>query len=127
MLAASGHFCGLEHLRRTGMGTGFWLAACGAALVLMGLLIRWRTARYDLKDAAIDSAWTLARGRRTAENPTELENKFNDIRSQPTWTGKATKAAGTAAGHFIAQVLGVVALVLMAAGVALAILGYVWR
>jgi hypothetical protein len=87
---------------------------------------RWKTSRYDLKDAAIDSAWTLARGRRTAENPTALEAKFNEIRSQPTWTGKATSAAGTAAGHFAAQLLGVVALVLMLAGLALAVFGFFW-
>lgn len=108
------------------MGARFWLIACGAVLIMIGVLIRWRTARYDLKDAAIDSAWTLARGRRTAENPTALETKFNDIRAQPTWTGKATRAAGTAAGHFAAQVLGVVSLVLVLAGLALAIFGYFW-
>src|SRR5439155_914390 len=84
--------------------------------ILIGVLIRWKTARFDLKDAALDSAWTLARRKRTAENPTALEVKFNDIRSQPTWTGKATRAAGTAAGHFMAQILGVVALVLAMAG-----------
>ena len=50
-----------------------------AGVVLMlhrRALIRWRVSRYDLKDAAIDSAWTLARGRRTAENPTALEAKY---------------------------------------------------
>lgn len=109
------------------MTTTLWLMASGVALILIGGLIRWRTARYDLKDAVIDSAWTLARGKRTADNPTALEVKFDDIRSQPTWTGKATRAAGTAAGHFASQVLGVVALVLMLAGLALAVLGFFWR
>ena len=108
------------------MASKLWLIAGGAALFLIGGLIRWRTARYDLKDAAINSAWTLARGRRTAENPTALEAKFNEIRSQPTWTGKATSAAGTAIGHFVAQVLGVAALVLMLIGLALAIVGVFW-
>ena len=108
------------------LGTKGWLMLSGAALILIGILIRWKTARYDLKDAAIDSAWTLARRKRTAENPTALEAKFNDIRSQPTWTGKATKAAGTAAGHFAAQILGVVAVVLVLAGLALAAFGYFW-
>lgn len=106
------------------MTTTLWLMASGAALVLIGGLIRWRTARYDLRDTVIDTAWTLARGKRTVDNPTALEVKFDDIRSQPTWTGKATRAAGTAAGHFASQVLGVVALVL--AGMALAILGFFW-
>jgi hypothetical protein len=108
------------------LGTQFWLVAAGAGLIVFGILIRWWTGRYDLKDAAIDSAWTIARGRRTAENPTALEEKFNDIRSQPTWRGVAVRAAGTAAGHFAAQVLGVVALVLVFSGFALAVLGYFW-
>jgi hypothetical protein len=109
------------------MSLNAWLLLTGAALILVGVLIRWRTARYDLKDATIDSAWTLARGKRTAENPTALEEKFRDIQSQPTWSGKATKAAGTAIGHFAAQVLSVVALVLVLAGVVLAVAGYFWR
>ena len=68
-----------------------------------------------------------ASGKRTAENPTALEAKVRDIQSQPTWTGKATKTAGTVAGHFIAQVLGVVVLIMMPAGVALGVAGYLWR
>ncbi len=109
------------------MTTQGWLVLSGLLLIVLGAVIRWRTARYDLKDAAIDSAWTLARGKRTAENPTELENKFNEIRNQPNWTGRATKAAGTAAGHFISQVLAVVAVVLAVAGLALIAVGTFWR
>ncbi len=109
------------------MATGMWMMLSGAALVIVGALIRWKVSSYDLKDAAIDSAWTLARGKRTAENPTALESKFNEISSQPTWTGKAIKTAGTAAGHFVAQVLGVAALILMLAGAALAVAGYFWK
>jgi hypothetical protein len=109
------------------MGAQGWLMLSGVVLIALGALIRWRSARYDLKDAAIDSAWTLARGKRSAENPTALESKFNEIRSQATWTGRATKAAGTAAGHFASQVLAVVALVMVLAGLALIALGYLWR
>jgi hypothetical protein len=108
------------------LGAKTWLLLSGAALVLIGVLIRWWSSRYDLKDAAIDSAWTLARGRRTAENPTALESKLNNITSQPTWTGKATRAAGTAAGHVMAQILGVIALVLMLIGLGLAVAGFLW-
>jgi hypothetical protein len=108
------------------LGAKAWLLLSGAALVLIGVLIRWWSSRYDLKDAAIDSAWTLARGRRTAENPTALESKLSNITSQPTWTGKATRAAGTAAGHVMAQILGVIALVLMLIGLGLAVAGFLW-
>ena len=109
------------------MGAKFWLIASGLALILVGVLIRWLTARYDLKDAAIESAWMLARGRRTADNPTALETVFNDVRSQPTWTGKAGKAARTAFGHYAAQILAIVALVLVVAGGGLTLLGLFWR
>ena len=63
------------------MSVQTWLMLAGAALVLFGGLLRWRVSHYDLKDAAIDSAWTLARGKRTAENPTALEAKYREIRS----------------------------------------------
>lgn len=109
------------------MSTQTWLMLAGAALILLGGLLRWRVSRYDLKDAAIDSAWTLARGRRTAENPTALEAKYREIESQPTWGGRARSAAGTVAGHFIAQVLGVVSLVMMLAGLAAILAGWLWR
>jgi hypothetical protein len=111
----------------TMLATSTWIMLAGVALILLGFLIRWKVSSYDLKDAAIDSAWTLARGRRTAENPTALETKFKDIQSQPTWTGKAGKTAGTVVGHFVAQVLGVAALAMMLAGLALAVGGYLWR
>jgi len=109
------------------MSTQLWMMLAGAGLILLGILIRWRTARYDLKDAAIDTAWTLARGKRSPDNPTALEVKYREIEAQPTWGGRARKAAGTVAGHFAAQVLGVVALVTMLAGVALIVAGYFWR
>jgi hypothetical protein len=108
------------------MGAKAWLIASGVISILLGVFVRWRSARYDLKDAAIDSAWTLIRRKRTAENPTALEAKYTEITSAPTWTGKATRAAGTAAGHFVAQVLAVVALVLVVGGMALIAGGMMW-
>jgi len=109
------------------MSSNAWLILAGVILVLLGVLIRWRTARYDLEGAAIDSAWTLARGRRTAVNPTALEAKLRDIQAQATWKGKAGKAAGTVAGHFFAQASAVVAIVMIVGGVLLALVGMLWR
>lgn len=107
--------------------TSSWLMLSGAILVLIGFVIRWKVSAYDLKDAALDSAWTLARGKRTADNPTALEAKYQDIQKQPTWTGKATRTAGTVAGHFIAQALSVAALIMMLVGLVLGVAGYFWR
>lgn len=109
------------------VGTGGWLMLAGAALMLVGMALRWWTARYDLKDAAIDSAWTLARGKRTAENPTALETKYREIASETTWSRRARRTAGTVAGHFFAQAMGLVALVLMLGGLALGVAGFWWR
>jgi hypothetical protein len=109
------------------LGPNAWLMVAGAALVLVGFLIRSWSGRYDLKDAAIESAWTVVRGRRTAENPTAIEAKLRDIQAEATWTGKATRTAGTAVMHVVAQVMGKVALVVILAGLALAAVGFFWR
>jgi len=98
------------------MRASAWLMLIGAAAILAGVLVRRWTARYDLKDAAIDSAWTLLRGKRTAQNPTAIEAKLRDIQSQPTLTRKATKTASTAIGHVLAQPMGPASLVLILAG-----------
>ena len=99
----------------------------GAALLVLGFLIWRRMSHYDLKGAAIDSAWQLARGRRSAENPTPIEAKVRDIGAAATMTGKATRAAGTVIGHFAAQIVSLVALVMMLAGVLLVAAGIWWR
>lgn len=107
--------------------TGTWLLIWGGGFVAAGFLIWWWVSRYDLKEAAIESAWQLARGRRTAENPTAIEDRLHQIGAEATVAGKARRAAGTVAGHFFAQVMGLVALVMMLAGAALALLGWFWR
>ncbi len=109
------------------LGSNTWLIVTGAALLLIGVLLRRWSARHDLKGAAIQSAWTLARGKRTADNPTAIEAKLRDIQSQATLTGKATRTAGTAIAHLLAQGAAVAALVLIVAGLALAAAGYLWR
>jgi hypothetical protein len=109
------------------LGPGRWLMLTGAVLVLVGILTRRWASRYDLKDAALDSAWTVLRGRRTAGNPTAIEAKLQDIQSQPTWTGKATKAAGTGVAHVLAQVGQVGAVGLILVGLALVAAGFAFR
>jgi hypothetical protein len=109
------------------LGPGRWLMVVGGIAVLVGILLKRWAARYDLKDAAMDSAWMLLRGKRTADSPTAIEAKLHDIQSQSTLTGKATKTATTAAGHVLAQIAQTVALVLLLIGVALVGGGYFWR
>jgi hypothetical protein len=99
----------------------------GGVLIGLAVLIFWRTSKYDLKGAALESAWQTARGRRTADNPTALDETWASIRNEATMTGKARRTAGTVVGHFVAQVLGVVATVMLIIGVILTGTGYWWR
>lgn len=95
----------------------------GLGLVAAGLLLRWRTARHDLKDKALSSAFQTVRGKRSSDNPTALDRELRDITSQASLTGKAIKAAGKVAGHFVAQVAGLVGLGLLLLGAVLMLYG----
>lgn len=96
----------------------------GAAAVILGFLIRQWFGRYDLKEMAIESFWQLARGERTAETPTDIERKYHDIASAATTLGKARRATGSIIGHFLAQLMGLVGLVLILGGLVLLGVGY---
>lgn len=96
-----------------------WLLYAGGVF-LAGLLLMWRVSRYDIKGMLWDSAFHVALRRRTRENPTPIEAKLAEIAAADTHTGKAKRLAATAIGHFVAQVLSIVALVLMAVGALLA-------
>jgi hypothetical protein len=108
-------------------GWNEWAMIVGGSLTLIAIIIFWTTSKYDLKGAALESAWQAARGRRTADNPTALDDKWNAIRNEATVTGKARRTVGTVVGHFIAQVLGVLATFMLLIGAILLIAGYWWR
>lgn len=101
-----------------------WLMIAGGVLVLISVIIFWTTAKYDLKGAALESAWQAARGRRTLENPTALDQKWNEIRNEATVTGKARRTAGTVIGHFVAQMLGVLATFMLIGGALMLAIGF---
>jgi len=107
--------------------TDGWLMVSGAILVALALLIWWRTGRYDIKGAAIESVWQIARGRRTKDNPTAIEDMAHKIGSAPTHFDKARRTVFTILGHFIAQALSVAALFLAGAGLALLVVGWLWN
>ena len=109
------------------MGWNEWTMLAGGALALLAIVIFWTTSKYDLKGAALESAWQTARGRRTADNPTALDEKWNEIRNEASVTGKARRTAGTVIGHLVAQVLGVLATFMLLIGAVLIGVGYWWR
>lgn len=109
------------------LGTYEWMMIWGAGVMVLAAFILWRVSRYDLVGAAWDSAWHVARGRRSAESPTALEEKYRDIAGEASMTGKARRAAGTVIAHFLAKVLSVVATIALLVGLALIGLGWYWR
>lgn len=108
----------------TELGTGEWMMIWGAVVMLLALFVLWRVSRYDLVGAAWDSAWHVARGRRSTESPTALEEKYRNIAGQASVTGKARRAAGTVIGHFVAKVLSIVATIALVVG--LILVGFGW-
>ncbi|MGF1620821.1 MAG: hypothetical protein ACFCUR_09420 [Rhodomicrobiaceae bacterium] len=87
---------------------GLWIA--GALLLLAGIIIRRIVARYDFRGMLTSSVWQVARGRRTAEHKTEIEDRFNEIASAGTHSGKARRLTGNVVGHFVAPVMGLIGL-----------------
>lgn len=111
----------------TELGTYEWMMIWGAGLALIAVLVMWRVSRYDLAGAAFDSAWQVARGKRSAENPTALEEKYSEIAREASVTGKARRAAGTVIGHFAAKVANLLAMIMLLGGAVLIGLGIYWR
>jgi hypothetical protein len=109
------------------LGTNEWMMIWGGGLALLAFFIMWRVSRYDLAGAAFDSAWQVATGQRSAENPTALEQKLRDINAGASTTGKAKRAAGTVIGHFAAKVANFIAIILLLIGAGLIAAGYFWR
>lgn len=99
-----------------------WIMA-GVFMALIAVFIMWRTSGWDLWGVLFESIWRLFRGKRTAKAPTAIEGKFNEISGEATVAGKARRAATTVAGHFVAQVLGILALILLILGAALIAIG----
>lgn len=109
------------------LGSNEWMMIWGAGIALLAFVIMWRVSRYDLAGAAFDSAWQVARGKRSAENPTALEEKLRDINAEASATGKAKRAAGTVIGHFAAKVANFIAIIMLLIGAGLVAAGYFWR
>ena len=97
---------------------------CGLALIVVGFLL-WRIAgRWDLKGHAVDSAMKSAWNRRVVISD-ELQERYRDVREAPTHVTRAGRVAGHAARHFVAQAASIAAMIMLALGVALAVLAVV--
>jgi hypothetical protein len=70
--------------------------------------------------------WQIARGKRSADNPTPIEMMASNIGAEASHLGKAKRTAFTVVGHFMAQLLSVVALFVLLTGLVLLAVGWFW-
>lgn len=101
---------------------GFLIA--GAVIFLIGVAFRRYAARYDFAGMAMSSAWQVARRKRSAENPTEIEERMTQIGSAKTTFGKMRRVGSNVIGHFLAPVMGVIGLILYLGGALLIGIGF---
>ena len=99
----------------------------GGALMLTGFAIRRRASRYDLAGIALETARHLVFWQGRQASPSPLEEKLNEIATEKQLVGKARRMTSAVAGHFIARWLGVLALIMMTAGLAVAAFGIFLR
>lgn len=100
------------------------LLIAGVIVFLIGLFFRRYASRYDFAGMAMSSAWHVARRKRTAERPTEIEERLAEIGSAKSVFSKAGRVGGNVVGHFLAPIMGFIGLILYVGGVILIGLGF---
>jgi uncharacterized membrane protein len=107
------------------------LLILGLILLLIGLLMMSWASNRNLKDVAIGAAlgagWTLLWKRQRPGVPEELTSRVEEVRAQGTHLGKAKVVTGYAVKHVVAQVVGLVGIVVLLVGGLLVVLGVFWR
>lgn len=107
-----------------GLETNILLYIAGGASVLFGMLLRRWAGANDLIGMLKDSAWQLVRGKRRGGQLTDIEERFAEISSAATTGGKIRRATGSVIGHLVSATVGLIGLVLILAGLAMAAAGY---
>lgn len=108
-----------------------WLLLAGLVTIAVGYALRSWASRHNLldvaTDAALSTAWTTIRTRKAPSAvPEEISSRVNDITSEASHVGKATKVAGYAFRHVVATAVGIAGLIIMLIGLILAGLGVFW-
>ncbi len=103
-----------------------WIAI-GVAMIAVGVwLIRWAN-RNNLNGVAVSAAagaaLSAARNRGRAAMPSEITERYADVASASTHTGKVKKIAGFGLRHAAAQVFGIIGFIVVVAGLMAVVLG----
>ncbi len=103
------------------------LLVFGLIAVVIGLLMyRW-AGRHDLKGAAIDAAWQVAKSRGKSAITPALQAELDAFKARPSTIDRTKQAAGLAARHFIAQAVSIISYVLILGGLVLSAIALLWK
>lgn len=105
------------------------LLGVGLIVLLLGIWMwRWSARQViDVKGMAMGAAWDGVRKGQMPHVPDDLKSRFNEIASETTHRGKAKKAGGAVARHFIGQMVGIASFVALLAGLGLMAAGIWWK
>jgi hypothetical protein len=103
----------------------------GAGLILLGILLRRWTSRYDVDEAVKSlvwaAIWSVILRRSAFESPPAIVALIKDFDAQTTWSGKTKAAARLVAAHGFSQAARLCGAILVLAGVVQIALGYFGR
>ena len=106
------------------------LLLVGIAIFIVGWLLRRWAARHDMMGmvtgAVTGAAWQAVKNRKVPDMPGELTSKMQEFQAEGSNVGKAKKAAGYAARHFIAQVAGLAGWIGLLGGFVLMAASVLW-
>lgn len=107
-----------------GLETNIMLYIAAGISILLGMMMRRWSGQHDLIGALTGSAWQLIRGKRRGGQLTDIEERVAGITSAATTGGKIRRATGSVIGHLLSATAGLIGLVLILAGIAMAAAGY---
>jgi hypothetical protein len=107
------------------------LLVIGLVVFVVGWMMRSWAGRHDLQGvvtgAAASAAWQAVKKGSAPSVPQDLAQRYSEVASETSNTGKAKKVAGMAVRHAMAQVVGIAGLLALIAGVVLVGLGIFWK
>ncbi len=107
-----------------GLDTNILLYIAAGVFILFGMLLRRWAGQSDLVGSLTDSAWQVARGKRSRGQLTDIEERIAGITSATTTGGKIRRATGSIIGHMLSATVALIGLFLILAGLAMAVAGY---
>lgn len=105
------------------------LLGVGLLVLLIGIWMwRWSSRQViDVKGMALGAAWDGVKKGQIPSVPDELKSRFTDIAAEKSNVGRAKKAGGTVARHFLGRMVGIASFIAVLVGLGLMAAGIWWK